>query len=64
MSCRYIAETDDHIYLQKVREHIDGGRRSHIRATPAFFVDGVAQDVSFGMQPLHETIAAAMNRAD
>jgi len=61
---RYIAETDDHIYLQKVREHIDGGRRSHIRATPAFFVDGVAQDVSFGMQSLHETIAAAMNRAD
>ena len=31
---RYTAEMDDHIYLQKVREHVEGGRRSHIRATP------------------------------
>ena len=42
---RYTAEMDDHIYLQKVREHIEGGRRSHIRATPTFFVDGVVQDI-------------------
>ena len=60
---RYTAEMDDHIYLQKVREHIAGGRRSHIRATPTFFVDGVIQDVSFGMQGLHEAVAAAVNRA-
>ena len=60
---RYTAEMDDHIYLQKVREHIAGGRRSHIRATPAFFVDGVLQDVSFGMQALHDAVAAAVNRA-
>jgi protein-disulfide isomerase len=57
---RYAAEMDDHIYLQKVREHIDGGRRSHIRATPTFFVDGVVQDVSFGMQALHDAVAAAV----
>jgi len=60
---RYTAEMDDHIYLQKVREHIDGGRRSHIRATPTFFVDGVVQDVSFGMQGLHDAVAAAVRRA-
>jgi protein-disulfide isomerase len=60
---RYTAEMDDHIYLQKVREHIAGGRRSHIRATPAFFVDGVIQDVSFGMQGLHDAVAAALHRA-
>ena len=60
---RYTAEMDDHIYLQKVREHIAGGRRSHIRATPAFFVDGVIQDVSFGMQGLHDAVAAAVHRA-
>jgi protein-disulfide isomerase len=54
---------DDHIYLQKVREHIAGGRRSHIRATPTFFVDGVIQDVSFGMQGLHDAVAAAVHRA-
>ena len=60
---RYTAEMEDHIYLQRVREHIEGGRRSHIRATPTFFVDGVVQDVSFGMQGLHDAVAAAVERA-
>lgn len=60
---RYAAEIKDHVYLQKVREQIDGGRRSHIRATPTFFVDGVVQDISFGMQALHDVVAAAVQRA-
>jgi protein-disulfide isomerase len=60
---RFTAEMDDHIYLQKVREHIAGGRRSHVRATPAFFVDGSVQDVSFGMQGLHDAVAEAVRRA-
>jgi protein-disulfide isomerase len=59
---RYTVEMDDHIYLQKVREHIEGGRRSHIRATPTFFIDGVVQDISFGMQALHDAVAAAVRR--
>ena len=59
---RYTAEMDDHIYLQKVREHIEGGRRSHIRATPTFFVDGVVQDISFGMKALHDAVASAVGR--
>jgi protein-disulfide isomerase len=59
---RYVAEMDDHIYLQKVREHAEGGRRSHIRATPTFFVDGVVQDISFGMKALHDSVAAAVGR--
>ena len=61
---RYTAEMDDHIYLQKVREQIDGGRRSHIRATPTFFVNGVVQDVSYGMQGLHDAVSAAVHRAN
>jgi protein-disulfide isomerase len=60
---RYTAEMDDHIYLQKVREHVAGGRRSHIRATPTFFVDGVVLDVSFGMKSLHDAVATAVHRA-
>ena len=60
---RYTAEMDDHIYLQKVREHIEGGRRSHIRATPTFFVDGVVQDISFGMKALHDAVANAVGRS-
>jgi protein-disulfide isomerase len=59
---RYTAEMDDHIYLQKVREHGEGGRRSHIRATPTFFVDGIVQDISFGMKALHDSVAAAIGR--
>jgi len=57
---RYVAEMDDHIYLQKVREHIEGGRRSHIRATPAFFINGVVQDISFGMKALHDAVARSV----
>jgi protein-disulfide isomerase len=60
---RFKAEMDDHIYLQKVREHIAGGRRSHIRATPTFFVNGVVQDVSYGMKALHDAVAAAVKSA-
>jgi protein-disulfide isomerase len=59
---RYTAEMDDHIYLQKVREHVEGGRRSHIRATPTFFVDGIVQDISFGMKALHDSVAAVVGR--
>ena len=57
---RYVAEMDDHIYLQKVREHIAGARLSHIRATPTFFVNGTVQDISFGMKALHDAVAAAV----
>jgi protein-disulfide isomerase len=60
---RYTAEMDDHIYLQRVREHERGGKLSHLRATPSFFVDGILQDVSFGMETLHSAVAAAVRRA-
>jgi protein-disulfide isomerase len=60
---RYSAETADHIYLQKIRESEAGGRRSHLRSTPSFFVDGVLCDVSFGMEALHEAVASAVLRA-
>ena len=60
---RYTAEMGDHIYLQKVRESEAGGRRSHLRATPSFFVNGVLHDVSFGMEALHEAVAVAVHRA-
>jgi len=59
---RYTTEMDDHIYLQRVREHIEGGRRSHIRATPTFFLDGIVQDISFGMKALHDAVASAVAR--
>src|SRR5579864_1990972 len=33
---RYTAEMDDEIYLQRVREHMESGRQSGVRGTPAF----------------------------
>jgi protein-disulfide isomerase len=57
---RFTAELDDEIYRQRVREHQDGGRRSHLRATPGFFLNGVVQDVSRGMQDLFAAVKSGL----
>jgi len=57
---RYTAEMDDHVYLQRVREHIESGKRSHVRGTPGFFLNGVIQDVSFGLHALFDAAEAAL----
>ncbi len=57
---QYTAEMDDHVYLQRIREHIDGGKRSHVRATPGFFVDGMVQDVTYGLRELFDAVEAAL----
>lgn len=57
---RFTAEMDDEVYLQRIREHIAGGRSSHLRATPGFFVNGVVVDVSFGLHALLDTVEAAL----
>jgi protein-disulfide isomerase len=61
---RYAVEMKARLYLQKVREQIEGGPRSHIRATPTFFVNGVVQDISFGMQGLHDAVSRAVQRIE
>jgi protein-disulfide isomerase len=59
---RYTAELDDHIYLQRIREHERSGRASGVRGTPTFFVNRNIQDVSFGMHLLFEAVEAALAR--
>jgi protein-disulfide isomerase len=59
---RFRAGLDDEIYRQRVREHQEGGRRSHLRATPALFVNGIVQDVSGGMRELFELVARESRR--
>ena len=61
---RFAAEMNAHFYLQRVREHVDGARRMHMRATPTFFVNGVLQEISFGMQALHDAVAAAAEQSE
>jgi protein-disulfide isomerase len=55
---RYDAEMEGELYLQRVREQIEGGERSGVRATPTFFLNGTVQDVSFGLQALFEKVRA------
>jgi protein-disulfide isomerase len=61
---RFTAEMDDEIYLQRVREHMRSGTQSHVRGTPTFYINGVIQDVSFGMRSLMEGVEAAVKRID
>jgi protein-disulfide isomerase len=57
---RFTKELEGHEHLHVVREHMEGGRRSHIRATPGFFVNGTIVDVSFGMRALFDATEAAL----
>jgi protein-disulfide isomerase len=59
---RYTAETDDHIFLQRIREQVQGGRESGVRSTPTFFVNGKIQDVSFGLRFLFDAVEAALSK--
>jgi protein-disulfide isomerase len=61
---RFVAELDDEIYLQRVREHMEGGVRSHVRGTPTFFINGVIHDVSFGMHALMEGVEAELRKVE
>jgi protein-disulfide isomerase len=60
---RYIAEMDDQIYLQRVREQLQSGLDSGVRATPAFFVNGRIEDVSFGLRALFDVVGTVLQRS-
>jgi protein-disulfide isomerase len=51
------AALDDEAYRQRVREHVAGAERSHVRGSPAFFVSGRICDTSGGMEHLESRIA-------
>jgi protein-disulfide isomerase len=59
---RYAQEMVDHAYLERVRGDIDSGRKSGVRATPGFFINGRRQDVSFGLRLLFDATEAALKR--
>jgi len=53
---RFGDELDRRVHLPRIQRDLDSGRRSGVRGTPGFFVNGRRQDVSFG---LHQLIEAA-----
>jgi protein-disulfide isomerase len=57
---RFDADMADELYLQRIREQIDGGSRSGVRATPTFFLNGRLHDVSYGLQSLRGAIESAL----
>jgi protein-disulfide isomerase len=50
------ASLDDEIYRQRVREHVQGALRSHVRSSPGFFVNGRLQDISAGAHALRDAV--------
>ena len=57
---RFDKEMRDHLYRQRVQKDVDSGTKSHILCTPAFFVNGVLHDVSFGLEHLEHAVRAAL----
>ena len=57
---KFAATMDSEAPLQRIREDIESGRSSHLRATPGFFVNGVIIDVSFGLHSLFDAVEAAL----
>ena len=60
---RFNAEMADRFYTQRVQEHRRAGERDGLQATPAFFLNGQAVDVSFGLEKLDEAVQAALKVA-
>lgn len=57
---RFDFEPSDQVYRQRVNEHVDSGKRSGMRNMPAFFLNGILVDVSFGLDRLHHAIHAKL----
>lgn len=61
---RYDYEMNDHVYLQRVQEHVGGGERLGIHAMPTFYVNGTLTDVSFGLKHLEEAVERALRATE
>ena len=59
---RYQNETRDQVYLQRVQEHMQGGRHLGVQATPAFYVNGRLAEAAPGLRRVHDAIDAALSR--
>lgn len=58
---RFRNEMRDHVYLQRVQEHIALGNHLRLRATPTFFMNGTLVDVSYGLGSLEKAVELALS---
>ncbi len=61
---RYDRDMGTRIYLQSIREQMNIGEALGARGTPTFFVNGVIEDVSFGMENLYKAIEVGLQPAN
>ncbi|MBI3547130.1 MAG: thioredoxin domain-containing protein [Gammaproteobacteria bacterium] len=61
---RYDRDMQTHVYLPYVRTQRDEARALGTHGTPTFFVNGVIEDVSFGMENLHKAIELNLQPAN
>lgn len=59
---RYTFEMNDHVHLQRIREHMQNGLESGVRSTPTFFVNRKLQDVSFGLPALFSAVEVVLSK--
>ena len=57
---RFAFEMKDQVYLQRIRDQMQGARESGVRATPTFFVNRQIRDVSFGLGSLFDAVESAL----
>lgn len=60
----YDRDMGGRVHLPLVREQMNDGKRIGCRGTPTFFVNGVIEDVSFGMGNLYKAIETALRQVN
>jgi protein-disulfide isomerase len=60
----YDRDMDRRIHLPRVHEQMNSGKQRGARGTPTFFVNGVIEDVSFGMEGLYKAIEVNLQPAN
>jgi protein-disulfide isomerase len=58
----FVGALVDETYRQRVREDIEHGRQSGVRATPTFFVNDELVDISYGVERLYELVDVLAKR--
>jgi protein-disulfide isomerase len=56
---RFRREMRGHVHSEKIREIRDGGVRSGVAAVPAFFINSIRYESSFGLATLLAALQAA-----
>ena len=57
---RYQNEMNDHVYRQRVQEHLQSAQHLGLVSTPAVYINDVFTDVSSGLHHLSESINKAL----